>query len=303
MQEDLCWGSTGVTKNSICISSYVPKYLQNSSKCITNGLENIYQKIFKMYIEILSSVSLEFLAKSSKIRPKTSKKSRSSSLNFCISLMTRIYPNPKSAPPEATAFHTSVCWCIVYTRNHSKTSVRWCILETQNTCKKCVRWYILESRKQRRQLGIAVAGNMPTASFLTKMGKMQSAWCRLCRIAREARGERTDSLVAETQGHINSTGCEEIVTTVTAALHSIWRHLYDSMHAAQKPKSKLKSVTLDKESNMSTLWRREEFSKNLQQGQSSWEGAGYRGDNTCQKKSRATVQPQSRVFLLQLFLG
>jgi len=30
------------------------------------------------------------------------------------------------------------------------------------------------------------------------------------------------------------------------------------MHAAQKPKSKLKFVTLDKESNMSTLWRREE---------------------------------------------
>ena len=33
----------------------------------------------------------------------------------------------------------------------------------------------------------------------------------------------------------------------------------DSMHAAQKPKSKLKFVTLDKESNMSTLWRREGF--------------------------------------------
>jgi len=31
------------------------------------------------------------------------------------------------------------------------------------------------------------------------------------------------------------------------------------MHAAQKPKSKLKFVTLDKERNTSTLWRREEF--------------------------------------------
>jgi len=31
------------------------------------------------------------------------------------------------------------------------------------------------------------------------------------------------------------------------------------MHAAQKPKSKLKFVTLDKYNNMSTLWRREEF--------------------------------------------
>jgi len=31
------------------------------------------------------------------------------------------------------------------------------------------------------------------------------------------------------------------------------------MHAAPKPKSKLKLVTLDKESIISTLWRREEF--------------------------------------------
>jgi len=52
-----------------------------------------------------------------------------------------------------------------------------------------------------------------------------------------------------------------MATIVTAAHHSIWRHLYDSMHAAhwQKPKSKLEFVTLDKESNMSTLWRQEEF--------------------------------------------
>jgi len=31
------------------------------------------------------------------------------------------------------------------------------------------------------------------------------------------------------------------------------------MHTAQKPKSKLKVVTSDKESNVSTLWRREWF--------------------------------------------
>jgi len=52
-----------------------------------------------------------------------------------------------------------------------------------------------------------------------------------------------------------------MATTVTAAHHSIWRHLYDSMHNAQKPKNELKFVTLDKESNMSTLWRRKEFLK------------------------------------------
>jgi len=112
---------------------------------------------------------------------------------------------------------------------------------------------------RRRRLGIAVAGKTPTDSFLTKIGKMQSAECRLCRIAAEARGESTDGLVDETHGHINSAGCKGMATTVTAAHHSIWRHLYDNMYAAHKPKIKLKFVTLDKESNMSTLWRREEF--------------------------------------------
>ena len=107
-------------------------------------------------------------------------------------------------------------------------------------------------------MGMAVEGNTPTASFLTKIGQMQSAGCRLCRTAREARGASTDSLADETHIHINSAGCEGVATTVTAAHHSIWRHLYDSMHAAQKPKRKLKFVMLDKVSNMSTLWRREE---------------------------------------------
>ena len=69
----------------------------------------------------------------------------------------------------------------------------------------------------------------------------------------------TPRLAAETHGHINSAGCEGMATTVTAAHHSICRQSYDSMHAAQKPKSKLKFVTLDKESNMSMLRRRELF--------------------------------------------
>ena len=145
---------------------------------------------------------------------------------------------------------------------------------------------------------MVVAGNTPTAGFLTKIGKMQSAGCQLCRIAREARGESTDSLAAETHGHINSAGHEGMATTVTAAHHSIWRHLYDSMHAAQKPKSKLKFVTLDKESNMSTL----RVFKNLQQGRSGGEGTGYRGDNTSPKRSGDTVQARSRVFLRKSFL-
>jgi len=98
-----------------------------------------------------------------------------------------------------------------------------------------------------------------TAIFLTKIDKMQSAGARLCRIAPGAQGESTDGLAAETHYHINCAGWEGMATTVTAAHHSIRRYLYDSTHAAQKPKSKLKFVTLQKKSNMSTLWRREEF--------------------------------------------
>ena len=45
--------------------------------------------------------------------------------------------------------------------------------------------------------------------------------CRLCKIAREGRGENTDGLADEAHGHINSAGCEGMATTVTAAHHSI----------------------------------------------------------------------------------
>jgi len=81
---------------------------------------------------------------------------------------------------------------------------------------------------------MAVAGNTPTTN-----------WCRLCRIAQEARGESTDGLAAETHGHINSAGCKGMATTVAAAHHSIWRHLYDSMHATQEQKvsSRLSCLT------------------------------------------------------------
>jgi len=44
-------------------------------------------------------------------------------------------------------------------------------------------------------------------------------------------------------------------------------------------------------------------SKNLQQGRAGGTGTEYRGDNTCQKKSRGTVQPRSRVCLRKSFLG
>ena len=92
-----------------------------------------------------------------------------------------------------------------------------------------------------------------------------------------------------------------MATTVTAAHHSIWRHLYDSMHAAQKPKSKLKFVTLGKESNMSTLWRREEFLRICSKEELAEKAQDI--EVTIPVKKRDTVQPRSRVFLRKLFLG
>ena len=72
----------------------------------------------------------------------------------------------------------------------------------------------------KKTLGMEGAGNTPTASFLMKIGKIQSAGCRLCKITRDARGESTDGLAAEMHGHINSAGCEGMATTVMAAHHS-----------------------------------------------------------------------------------
>jgi len=66
-------------------------------------------------------------------------------------------------------------------------------------------------------------------------------------------------LPAETYGRINSAFCDGMATTVTAAHHFICRHLYASMQAAQTPANKLRFVTPDKESSMSTLWQEEQF--------------------------------------------
>jgi len=86
--------------------------------------------------------------------------------------------------------------------------------------------------KETIVVGGAVAGRTPTASFLTKIGKMQSTGWRLCRIAQEARGESTDGLAAETHGYIDGIGCKRMATKVTSAHHFNWRHLQDSMRAA-----------------------------------------------------------------------
>ena len=78
-----------------------------------------------------------------------------------------------------------------------------------------LRKYLIDKQipsRQRRRLWMAVTDITPTASQLTKIGKMQSAGCQLCRIAQKARNESTDGLAVNTYCHINSAGCEGMAT-------------------------------------------------------------------------------------------
>ena len=106
---------------------------------------------------------------------------------------------------------------------------------------------------------MAIAGIILVAKWLAKIKQLSDVGCRLCKRAQEQRGASTENLLEETYGHINSAFCDGRATTVTAAHHFIWRYLHDSMQDAQTPASKLRFVTPDKESSMSTWWQEEEF--------------------------------------------
>jgi len=86
-------------------------------------------------------------------------------------------------------------------------------------------------RHRRREM-IAIAEIIPVAEWLAQIKQRSDVSCRLCKRAREHRGASTENLPEETYGHINSAFCNGMATTVTAAHHLIWRHLYASMQAA-----------------------------------------------------------------------
>jgi len=117
----------------------------------------------------------------------------------------------------------------------------------------CIPW-----RHKRREM-MPIARIILVAKWLAKIKQRSDVSCRLCKRARKQHGASTENLPEETYGHISSAFCDGMATTVTAAHHFIWRHLYASIQAAQTPTSKLRFVTPDKESSMSTLWQAEEF--------------------------------------------
>ena len=96
----------------------------------------------------------------------------------------------------------------------------------------CVPW-----RHKRREI-MSIAGTIPVAKWLAKIKKQSDVGCRLCKRALEQRSTRFENLPEETYGHINSAFCDGMATTVTAALHFIWKRLYASM--AQTPTSKFR---------------------------------------------------------------
>jgi len=106
---------------------------------------------------------------------------------------------------------------------------------------------------------MAIAEIILVAKWLAKIKQRSDVSRRLCKRAREQRGASTGNFPEEMYGHINSAFCDGMATTVTAAHHFIWRHLYARIQAAQTPTIKLRFVTPDKESSMSTLWQEEEF--------------------------------------------
>ena len=69
------------------------------------------------------------------------------------------------------------------------------------------------------------------AKWLAKIKQRSDVGCRLCKRARKQRSANNENLPEETYGQINSAFYDGMATTVTAAHHFIWRHLYDSMQA------------------------------------------------------------------------
>jgi len=90
---------------------------------------------------------------------------------------------------------------------------------------------------------MAIAAIIPVAKWLAKIKRRSDVGCRLCKRAREQGGASTENLPEETYGHLNSAYCDGMATTVTAAHHFMWRHLYASIQAAQTPTSKPRFVT------------------------------------------------------------
>jgi len=112
---------------------------------------------------------------------------------------------------------------------------------------------------------MAIARIILVAKWLAQMKKQSGVSCTLCKTARAQRGASTENLPEETYGHINSAFCDGMATTVTAAHHFMWKHLYASMQAAQTPASKLRFVTANKEGSMNTLWQKEKFEQLMPQ--------------------------------------
>jgi len=169
-------------------------------------------------------------------------------VSVCVCVCVRECEYVRVCMHEGVCFYVRECVCVCVCIIHQPLYSTWVadFILRQDAGKFMLGKYLGDKKTPwRRRTRFGGEGDAlwqklhqePFSQRLSKIGKMQAVGCHQCRIAREARGESTDGLAVETYGHINSAGCEGMALTVTAAHHSIWRHLYDSMHAAQKPKA------------------------------------------------------------------
>jgi len=82
-------------------------------------------------------------------------------------------------------------------------------------------------RHKRREM-MAIAGIILVAKRLARFNQRSDVNCRLFKWAREQHGVSAKNLPEEMYVHINNAFCDGMTTTITAAHHFIWRHLYAS---------------------------------------------------------------------------
>jgi len=92
-----------------------------------------------------------------------------------------------------------------------------------------------------------------------------------------------------------------MATTVMAAHHFIWRHLYASIQATQKPASKPRFVTPDEESSMNTLWQEEEFEQICSRESLTEKAAEIEQTNSVKEHERENYDFNPTMFYENIF--
>jgi len=117
---------------------------------------------------------------------------------------------------------------------------------------------------QRKCSEMVVTGITSTVSCLTKIGHIQSGGCHESIVQESVRSPKREQWQSGGWNTLwNQQSWEPAKGWYNSSSYQCGplnlETLYDNMYGTQKSKSNLKFVTRDKQNNMSTLWRGEEF--------------------------------------------